>query len=352
MPTTFSAKKNNSTSTLLSTHTSGSGTIVIQSGDQSKFPATYPFRITVYKSAGTGNLGQFYGTIFNVNSASSNTFNVTVASDESPASVDQTFTVATGQVFNVECDWTYGSAKEYETAINTAESNIATSQSNIIQLQEQATTLYTDTGTANAYVITPAISIGAYSVGQSFTFIPANTNTGASTLNVNGLGAKNILYHGLALNPGNIDPLIPATVVYDGTQFQLLNPSFNSWVSYTPIWNGSIGNGTLTGAYIKAQGVVFYRGKLIPGSTTTFGSGTWTLTTPTNQNLGSSGSNIGSGNILFSNGSSLSTFACVSDALNTFEMWASYGTLSANHPGSWVADSTNQLNFSGFYIPA
>ena len=48
METTFDTKKNNSLSTLLSNHTSGSGTIVIQSGDQTKFPSTFPFRITVY----------------------------------------------------------------------------------------------------------------------------------------------------------------------------------------------------------------------------------------------------------------------------------------------------------------
>ena len=214
----FTYIKNNAASTLLSTHTSASGTVVIQSGDQSNFPSSYPFRITVYKYSGTGNLGQKYGTIFKVNSASSNTFNVTVASDELPASVDQTFTVASGQVFNVECDWTYGKEQELEAQMNS-------SAAAIVQLQEQATALYTDTGTANAYVIAPATSIGAYANGQTFSFLPANANTGASTLNVNGLGSKNIYYQGSAITQNAIKANVIAVVRYDGTQFELLNPA-------------------------------------------------------------------------------------------------------------------------------
>lgn len=111
----FSFKKNNAHSTLLSSHTSGSGTIVVQAGDQSKFPSTFPFRITVYRST----QDQSTGTIFKVNSASSNTFNVTVASDESPTSADQNFTITGGAVFNVENDFTYGDTQEYEVAILT-----------------------------------------------------------------------------------------------------------------------------------------------------------------------------------------------------------------------------------------
>ncbi len=131
MATSFSKKRNNAFSTLLSTHASGSGTLVVQAGDDTLFPSSFPFRVTVYLSSGTGNLGQRYGTVFNVNSKSSNTFNVTVASDESPASVDQTFTVAAGQVFTVELDWTYGAALEYETAINAAETGLAATESSL-----------------------------------------------------------------------------------------------------------------------------------------------------------------------------------------------------------------------------
>lgn len=77
-----------------------------------------------------------------------------------------------------------------------------------------------------------------------------------------------------------------------------------SWDVYTPIWTGSttnpvIGNGTISGAWIRFGKTVNWRFLIVCGSTTTYGSGTYLLTLPTscaasyvaNQNLsGSSGS--------------------------------------------------------------
>jgi hypothetical protein len=59
----------------------------------------------------------------------------------------------------------------------------------------------TDTGTANAYVVANAAALGAYPTvsGLTIDVSIANTNTGPSTLNVDGLGAKPIL--GLGLQP-------------------------------------------------------------------------------------------------------------------------------------------------------
>lgn len=83
-----------------------------------------------------------------------------------------------------------------------------------------------DTGSANAYAIAPSPSIGAYATGQVFFVKPANTNTGASTINVNGLGAKNIkMLDGTSLPAGVILASGIHIVMYDGTNFVLLNPS-------------------------------------------------------------------------------------------------------------------------------
>uniref|UniRef100_C6BBR1 Uncharacterized protein n=2 Tax=Pseudomonadota TaxID=1224 RepID=C6BBR1_RALP1 len=59
----------------------------------------------------------------------------------------------------------------------------------------------TDTGTANAYVVSNAAPLTAYPTvsGLTIDVSIANTNTGASTLNVDGLGTKPIL--GLGLQP-------------------------------------------------------------------------------------------------------------------------------------------------------
>lgn len=74
----------------------------------------------------------------------------------------------------------------------------------------------TNTITASA-TPTPA----AYAAGQRFVFIPANTTTGAATLNVSSLGAKDIFYKGAALIGGELRANVPVSVIYDGTQFNI-----------------------------------------------------------------------------------------------------------------------------------
>ena len=51
----------------------------------------------------------------------------------------------------------------------------------------------------------------------------ANAITGAATLNVNSKGAKNILYHGVAITTGIVDASDTATFMYDGTSYNLLS---------------------------------------------------------------------------------------------------------------------------------
>lgn len=85
-----------------------------------------------------------------------------------------------------------------------------------------------DTGGANAYVITlnPAPSTQASLVGVPITFKAVNANTTASTLNINGLGIVNIKHNdGTALNSGEIPANSMVTALYDGTNYQIQNPS-------------------------------------------------------------------------------------------------------------------------------
>lgn len=65
----------------------------------------------------------------------------------------------------------------------------------------------------------------AYATGQRFHFIPAATNTGATTLNVSSLGAKNVFYAGRACIGGELKINQPVVAEYDGTQFQVLGSS-------------------------------------------------------------------------------------------------------------------------------
>jgi hypothetical protein len=64
-----------------------------------------------------------------------------------------------------------------------------TDAARVSELIDQDHIYYVDSGSANAYVITPSPAIAAYEEGQRFAFRAANASTTASTLNVNGLGA-------------------------------------------------------------------------------------------------------------------------------------------------------------------
>lgn len=82
-----------------------------------------------------------------------------------------------------------------------------------------------DTGAADAYAIalTPALTV--YIPGMRIAFKASHANTGASTLNVNGLGAKDLVDHnGIALKAGAIPANAIMAAVYDGAKFQLDSP--------------------------------------------------------------------------------------------------------------------------------
>lgn len=83
-----------------------------------------------------------------------------------------------------------------------------------------------DAGSNDTYAITLSPVPTQYSTGMEVAFKPNTANTGACTINVNSLGAKSIKVGGTVdpidndLQVGKIYKLI-----YDGTNFQLLNPS-------------------------------------------------------------------------------------------------------------------------------
>jgi hypothetical protein len=61
--------------------------------------------------------------------------------------------------------------------------------------------------------------------------------------------------------------------------------SLGAWTAYTPTWGGNttnpvIGNGTLTGFYCQMGKMVSVRVRIVAGSTTTFGSGSYFVSMP------------------------------------------------------------------------
>lgn len=87
---------------------------------------------------------------------------------------------------------------------------------------------YTDSGSANAYVLTSTGSFKAptaYVAGMRIRFKPGNVNTGASTVNVASLGLKSIKTLTGASDPaaGDIAANVDITLVYDGTYFRIIS---------------------------------------------------------------------------------------------------------------------------------
>lgn len=93
------------------------------------------------------------------------------------------------------------------------------------QLQAGATTIATVSGT-DTLTGTLAPAITAYATGNLFSFVAVATNTGAVTINLNSLGAKSITKSGTtALAAGDLVSGQVYLIEYDGTRFQLINPS-------------------------------------------------------------------------------------------------------------------------------
>jgi len=102
--------------------------------------------------------------------------------------------------------------------------NAGTDAANLSQVQSAVGTFLTVSGT-NTITASVSPSLTAYSAGAMFGFIAANTNTGATTINISALGAKSIVTPLGALNAGDLQSGYFYIIYYDGTNFQLLGVS-------------------------------------------------------------------------------------------------------------------------------
>ncbi len=104
------------------------------------------------------------------------------------------------------------------------------SQVAITPITQTGTEIYgVDAGASDTYAITLTPAPAAYATGMIVNFKANTANTGAATLNVNGLGAKTILKtNDTALDDNDIEAGQIVTVVYDGTNFQMQSQTANS----------------------------------------------------------------------------------------------------------------------------
>jgi len=233
---------NNARTTLASGVTNSATTFTVATGGGAAFPTTGYFYLTLLDSS---NIPE----VVKCTNRSIDIFTVERAQDGTTARAFATGTTVslnlTAAVIN-ELLPISDAVSTYATITNTQNStHLMLSSVN-----------GTNTITGN---LTPAIT--AYVAGQAFRFISAGANTGAATININGLGAKAITKSGAtALSSGDIPAGAAVTIIYDGTQFQLSSGAGSS------SGGGGSGSGGATGA---GTDQVFYENdKLATGSYT------------------------------------------------------------------------------------
>ena len=151
---------------------------------------------------------------------------------------------------------------------------VATDAVRLGQLQNFSTgTLITVAGT-DTITGTVSPSLTAYTAGQIFSFVVGTTNTGAVTLNIDGLGAKAVTRTGaIALVAGAMVTGQVALVEYDGTRFQLLDPN-----AFTDL----LISGALTYGGVTLTNAVTGTGKMVLDTTPTIATPVLTNPTVTN----------------------------------------------------------------------
>lgn len=132
-------------------------------------------------------------------------------------------------------------------------------------LQHNAEKYAADAGANDTYVITLSTAPTSYTDGMVVYFKANTANTGAATINVNGLGAKTIVKGvNTTLADGDIAALSFNTLIYDGINFVLQNPIANvvtmsstSGVSAGP---GSSSTQTITHGLGKTPSIIRIHG--------------------------------------------------------------------------------------------
>jgi len=118
-------------------------------------------------------------------------------------------------------------------------------------------------------------SLEGYTTGAQYSFVAQNTNTGAVTIDIDGLGAKSITKFGSTpLVAGDIIASAIVLIEYDGTQFQLLNAIATvfdnisvDYIKETTTVSATAATGTIN-YDVATQSIVYY---------TTNASANWTL---------------------------------------------------------------------------
>lgn len=135
-----------------------------------------------------------------------------------------------------------------------AAASSSTDAVDVASLQNSALSYASATNAGSAYSVSLAVAPVAYSAGLMLTFKASAANSGATTLNVNGLGPKNVFkYATQALAANDIASGQTVTVMYDGSAFQVLS-ELNPASGFTGSLSGDV-TGTQTATTIAPNAV-------------------------------------------------------------------------------------------------
>jgi len=143
---------------------------------------------------------------------------------------DKAFVVTTTQMYVYNMDASSATAESSPTVIS-PDSNAGDKRWELAYIVTNSRGIdegryAADAQASDTYVITLSPVPAAYYTGMSIYFEPNTANTGAATLNVNALGAKSIVKNTAdALQTGDIEAGQIVGVVYDGANFQMMNPA-------------------------------------------------------------------------------------------------------------------------------
>jgi hypothetical protein len=125
-----------------------------------------------------------------------------------------------------------------------------------------------DAGTVNQYQVTQTPAPTAYFKYMTVVTKIANTNTGASTLNVNALGPKNIVHvDGSILTAAELKANSVVCFIYDGTNFQM-------------VWSSTVGGGGGSGGPIYLLAPKTFYVNYATGDDTNYDGSAATFTAP------------------------------------------------------------------------
>jgi hypothetical protein len=103
----------------------------------------------------------------------------------------------------------------------------------------------------NTYTATPSPALASYVTGQRYLVTFTNGNTGASTLNLNSLGARSIVTGGsTALSSGDIPAGQTLLLMYDGTNIKIVGAA----------GSGGGGGGAVSSVFTRTGAVVAVSG--------------------------------------------------------------------------------------------